>query len=447
MNSMFQKRYLFLTLLCVAGVVCVINSCTKLSPVYSLTKPDTTPDTTNDIRKALSNIPNCSLFMQAFKRAGMADQVSPGSFYTIFAPSDSAMKAEGYTGDVINTLAVDSLKKIVKYHVTLGALSDTTLAAAEISVKQNCLLDSSFYASSTGFKTYIYSLYVKMYGGKLSINGWFVNNGGVPVKAANGYIYSINLVLQPPVQLLWDVIAGKPELSYYRAAINIIDSIYNVKLGWQASGVDDSVLFNQLRFVVNAANTTSPYPALFAPTNTAFINAGFPDIDSIRTKIVNSIKPYATYSTPYGDISYQVPGSGQWIVNGSVGYTTYYLPFDSIMKMHYLLNVDQSGGFGIGGTSFAVLLSYTDFTGCPNINNGIYNYSTTNDQRTTGNNVCLTPYHLQFFPKSGALNIQWNSGGTNNAVVYPDANQMTRSKNFWVMNGVLYECDQLFYTK
>lgn len=456
-----KKNLLLKTTWMIAGMISVMCSCTKVAPVYSLKEPDNSADTTHDIRKALSGISNCTLFMQAFNRSGIATQIDPGTFYTIFAPTDSAMKIAGLTADVINALPVDSLQKIVKYHITYGAVSDTVLENAVVCTRQSCLLDSNFYNINAGYRTYTHALYVKIYGGKLSINGWFVNNGGVPVKASNGYIYNINIVLQPPSQLLWNIIKNRPELSYYFAAINIMDSVYYAK-GFSSASVMplDSAVFNQVKFDGiegswdgNNASPTAVIPTVFAPTNTAFINAGFPDIASIRAQIVGSIKTnvYVPLPPPLYGISFNVPGGGQYVYvdpsgngNTSIQYTTYYLSLDSVFKMHYLFNANPTGGYT--GSSYDNIIAYTDLTGCPNINNGVFNKSVLN----SGNgysNQCITLYTLQFSSSNGVVNIQWNSAGTNNAVIYSDANQLTGNKNFWALNGVIYECDQLFYNK
>ncbi|KAI9452626.1 hypothetical protein F5148DRAFT_1289545 [Russula earlei] len=367
------------------------------------------------------------------------------------------MKAAGFTADVINTLSLDSLKKIVKYHITNGAVSDTALSNASVCIKQNCLLDSVFFNASFGYRRYIHSLYVKKYGGSLSINGWFVNNNsGAPVKASNGYIYTINLVLQPPAQRVWDIVKSRPELNYYVAAINIIDSIYYTKNFYAvALMATDSALFNQVVFDGYSGDgsfNTSPksvIPTVFAPTNTAFINAGFPDIASIRTKIVGSMKTNVSLPSPYTYLTHDVPSASAPIYsigsNGTIiiGYGTYYLPFDSMLKMHYLFPVDQSGG---SGTSFSTLIPYTDLTNNPSINNGVFNISTINTN-IRGANSSITPYQLQFSSLGGLLQIQWNPAGTNNITVNTDANQLTRNTNFWALNGVVYECDRLFYNQ
>jgi uncharacterized surface protein with fasciclin (FAS1) repeats len=455
MYYLYKRRSLLFNVTWIAIIISVMSGCTKVAPIYALQKPDVSPDTANDIRVALNSIPNCTLFTQAFKRAGMPDQVDPGTFYTIFAPSDSAMKVAGLTADVINTLPLDSLQKIVKYHITYGAVSDTALENAVVCTRQSCLLDSNFFNINTGYRRYIHSLYVKIYGGKLSINGWFVNNGGVPVKSSNGYIYTINIVLLPPSQLLWNIIKGRPELSYYFAAINIMDSIYYAK-GFSSSVLMgfDSAVFNQVKFdgITGSwdgmnASPTNVIPTVFAPTNTAFINAGLPDINSVRNLIIGSMVTNVSLNFPeYPWATYSIPGTTYVLSGGSLNSTACYFPLDSIFKMHCLFNADPAGGYGTTGTAYGNLISYTDLTGCPNINNGVFNKSVLNSDNGYSA-TCITPYTLQFSSSGGLVNIQWNSAGSNNAVIYSDANQLSGNRNFWALNGVIYESDQLFYNK
>jgi uncharacterized surface protein with fasciclin (FAS1) repeats len=385
----------------------------------------------------------------------MPDQVDPGTFYTIFAPTDSAMKVAGLTADVINSLPLDSLQKIVKYHITYGAVNDTTLENAVVCTRQSCLLDSNFFNINTGYRRYIHSLYVKIYGGKLSINGWFVNNGGTPVKASNGYIYPINIALHPPSQLLGNIIQNRPELSYYFAALNIMDSIYYAN-NFRSSDLMafDSAVFNQVKFdgIIGSwdgfnASPTNVIPTVFAPTNTAFINAGFPDIASVRNLIIGSMVTNVSLNYPeYPWATYSIPGYTYVLSGNSINSTRCYFPLDSIFKMHCLLNADPAGGYGATGTAYGNFISYTDLTGCPDINNGVFNKSVLNSGAGYSN-TSITRYTLQFSSSNGVLNIQWNSAGSNNAVISSDANQLAGNRNFWALNGVIYECDQLFYNK
>jgi uncharacterized surface protein with fasciclin (FAS1) repeats len=434
-------------------------SCTKVAPLYSLKTPANSPDTTRDIRKMLDSMPGSGLFAQAFNRAGLSGKLDPAGFYTLFVPSDSAMKAAGLTGDVINTLSPDSLSYWLSYHITYGAVSDTTLTNAVVSLQQNCLLESLYYsplgAVTPGYSSYRHSLFVKEYGGILNINGWAVNGGERPVAASNGYIYPIHILLRPPSGTIWDILQSRPELSYYLAAIRIMDSIYVPISQYDQPAYTDSAVFGQLRFdQVDGAQPVSVSPVhatVFAPTNTAFIQAGLPDIDSIRNYIIGSMRTDTLRydpNNPSNNVFNTIPGSGNQILpDGGANAVNNYLPFDSVLKMQYLYNVHQQSMTGQSpDLSFSNSLCYSDLTGSPSINNGVLNVCTLNAPLQKA--AFITPYTLRFSSGAGAqLTIQWNAAGTGNAVIPQDANQLERARNFWALNGVIYESDRLFLSK
>jgi uncharacterized surface protein with fasciclin (FAS1) repeats len=367
-------------------------------------------------------------------------------------------------------MSLDSLRNLLEYHITNGAVSDTTLINAIVSIQQNCLLETTFFGpqgtTNQGYATYRHSLFVKYYGGLLNINGWAVNAGERPVKAANGYLYAVHQVLQPPAQLLSDIVFSRPELSYYAAAINIMDSVYRNLNPYNPvdNAYEDTILFSQLKFETiasgaNASTTRIPPSSratVFAPTNTAFINAGIPDIPALRSLILSEIR-VDTLKYNYGYLLNYIPGSGNILLpNGGVesGAMDYFPIDSSTFKMHYLFNTNlsltptASSGAGTSDLSFTNLLCYSDLTGCPSINNGILNVSVLNVNNSYNATGPITPYTLQFYAGAGGqLIIQWNAAGINNAVIPQDKNQQERNRNFWTMNGVIYESDRLFYSK
>ena len=72
----------------------VLSACTKIAPVSSVAPPHTAYDTTRDVRRMLDSVPGFSLFALAVRTAGVDTLLSPGGFYTLFVPTDSAMKAK-----------------------------------------------------------------------------------------------------------------------------------------------------------------------------------------------------------------------------------------------------------------------------------------------------------------------------------------------------------------
>ena len=424
-----------------------IQSCTRVVNVVPLRVPDNSGDTTHDVRKVLDSVPQFSLFAYACSKAGVTSGLQPNAFYTLFVPSDSAMQAAGLTQSGIDQLSVDSLTKIVQYHITYGALADTVLNNALVSVQQNCLLQTTLLSprgsSTPGYYTYRHSLYVKIYNGQLNVNGWVVDAGETAIPASNGYLYAIDQVLIPPVMKISDIIFTQPEFTCYATAINTIDSIY--KSIYADRDIEDTILFsflnNEEGVIANGAGfpPLARYPTVFAPTNTAFANAGLANEAAVKQWILSTVRVDTIWFDPSDYVLSPVPGQGYYYVNGQLNYGFNFVTIDSIMKAHFLLPTTE-----VGGEAFAAMLCYNDLTECTSINSGILNQSGLYENGIT--QISPVPYSLKYHADgNGVLNIQWNAAGTKNAVVPLDKNQGVQQRSFWTMNGVIYATDQLFY--
>jgi uncharacterized surface protein with fasciclin (FAS1) repeats len=435
-------RKIRILLLAVLGLW-IVQSCTKVVSVAPIRVPDNSEDTTHDVRKILDSIPQFSLFAYACGKAGITSGLQPNTFFTLFVPTDSAMQAAGLSRSGIDQLSVDSLTKIIRYHITYGALADTVLNDALVSVQQNCLLETTLFSPqgsrAQGYSTYRHSLYVKTYNGLLSVNGWVVGAGEAAIPASNGYLYTMNQVLTPPTKRISDIVFNRPEFSFYATAINTIDSIYN-SINLQSNAIEDTLLFA----VVNTEEGTdypgliyqpsASYPAVFAPTNTAFANAGLANEAAVKQWVLSTVRIDTIAYYPQYDYYETNPVPG----NGNNGFN--FVTIDSIMKSHFYLPATI-----YGSQTFTGMMCYNDLTKCPSINSGVLNKSGILPNPYTGT-ASFPPFNPKYHTTAdGVLNIQWNAAGTNNAVIPLDKNQGVRSRSFWTMNGVVYATDQLFY--
>jgi uncharacterized surface protein with fasciclin (FAS1) repeats len=101
---------------------------------------------------------------------------------------------------------------------------------------------------------------------------WFNGRARVlktDIRANNGLIHKINAVLLPPPGNMWESINANPNLTFLAAAIT------------------------RAGLVANFNSTTGLI--LFAPTNAAFIAAGFPDIASINAANPAVLGPILAY--------------------------------------------------------------------------------------------------------------------------------------------------------
>ena len=131
---------------------------------------------------AAANNPDLSTFVGAVDEAGLAAALDLEGPFTVFVPNNAAF--EKIPQNVIDSILADSdlLNSILTYHVVSGQeLAPADLVAAgEVETASGALLQ------------------VTQEGDVITINGGeaTVVCGGIPV--ANGYLYIIDSVLQPP---------------------------------------------------------------------------------------------------------------------------------------------------------------------------------------------------------------------------------------------------------
>jgi len=216
----------------------------------------------------------------AIARAGLANDLNdPKLEYTLFAPTDEAFTAAGLgTQQAINGVPKEQLADILLYHVygskVLAAQVPTTYTELTM------LNMDKAYVIRKGMDVYI--------------NGTPVVAADIPSKS--GVIHAIDRVLMPPAGTIVDIAVSNPDLSYLVAAV-------------QRAGL------------VSALSGAGPI-TVFAPTNQAFIAAGFPTIASIQAASPAALTPILTYHVTSGRIFSSDLVNGQMLTMLSGGTTT-----------------------------------------------------------------------------------------------------------------------------
>ncbi len=176
---------------------------------------------------------------------------------TVFAPNNAAFQASGFADPAaVRALPMATVKAVLQYHV-LGF----NVPASQIVVGKNTAVptlkgDSVFVSKLT------------------ASSGVSVNNARVTkadIRAENGVIHVIDRVLMFPTQNILEVAQGNPDFTYLVAAAT-------------RAAASNPVIVRELTSTRNAYT-------VFAPTNAAFIAAGFPTIASIEAA------PAATLAT------------------------------------------------------------------------------------------------------------------------------------------------------
>jgi len=209
-----------------------------------------------------------SFLMAAVNKAGLVSALSDNTKegLTLFAPSNDAFMAAGVksVADLAN-IPDSTLTKILLYH-TLG----TKVMAAQIPEASN----SEVITLNTQ------PIYVT----RTSDNKVFINGVSVvraDIECTNGVIHNIDRVLLPATGTIVQTAIDNPNLSLLVAAV----------LRASQGSTD----------VASVLSTTGPF-TVFAPTNQAFIDAGFADVNAINAADPNSLTSILTYHVISGRI-------------------------------------------------------------------------------------------------------------------------------------------------
>ncbi|WP_188316184.1 fasciclin domain-containing protein [Chitinophaga agrisoli] len=413
MQTIFKRKY-FTVAGVLVGLMLLWSACLKSSD-SALHISHSAPFENGDIKKALATEPSISLFNKAFTRLQLAALVDSGKGYTVFAPVDSVMKAAGLDEQKINSLPLDSLRRLIAYHVVAGPFDDLALTNNLLSTKGPSFLRDTTFDQHTGFSVYTYPLFIRESAGVLWLNGHPIEKNAPVMSASNGYIYPVKrIVYAPQARSLYDIIATEPDLTLYNAAMQISDSLvwdgFQKRFGAYDQNTRDTFFYAH----PIPPNLAGSWPTIFAPTNKAFNKAGFYTVEDIRS--------YAL-STPTG----VEPGSGVFR----------YPPIDSLITRHVLFNSQLS----FQNSFNTSLVLYGDLLD-KHVDLGPFNIYWGRSTSEIYNGAQIKWPGMQFYTQNGKVYIQW---GSTAVPVTLDGDMAHSVNSFIATNGALYKIDQLFY--
>ena len=233
-------------LLLLAFTAMLATSCQKSNPGYG--KPKT-------IYQTISCDPNFSFLTAAINKAGLVNALNTKgkSDLTLFAPTNAAFIAAGFkTLSDLSAVPDSTLTAILLYHVLGEKVNASDVPLAD-NTAVTTLNGQPLYATRTS-------------SGSVFVNGVSVIKANI--ECTNGVVHAINRVLMPAVGTIVQTAIGNPNLSLLVAAV------------LRASQGTTNV----------AAVLSSAGPfTVFAPTNQAFINAGFADANAINAADPNTL--------------------------------------------------------------------------------------------------------------------------------------------------------------
>ncbi|HSZ35410.1 MAG TPA: fasciclin domain-containing protein [Puia sp.] len=222
----------------------------------------------------ISGDTSLSIYNAAITKANDASLFTSTDSVTVLAPTNDAFRAAGITASTINSMSSSAVDSLLRYHF----------------ISQSADLNAGKYTSFTStLGSPIYG-----YGGTTDSNYF---NGAqatrVTIPGSNATLYRLNSPLGIPYSSAGNYFTADTSLSYYNAALT-------------RTGLDPSA--------------NSGWTTVLAPTNSAFVAAGYPTIASIqnadsaklRTTLMYNMLPGQYFSNNYMGLS-TVPTS----INGA----------------------------------------------------------------------------------------------------------------------------------
>ncbi|HLO79479.1 MAG TPA: fasciclin domain-containing protein [Chitinophagaceae bacterium] len=237
-------------------IAVTISSCDK--------EDDNSPAAPGTITTQVVAGANLSLLESAVVKANLATTLDGAGPFTVFAPTDEAFAASGITASTINTLTAAQLQSILLYH-TLPA----EVFAANVPAGPNAKVTT---ASGD-------SVFVTKNASGVYVNG--INVTQADIDASNGVIHLISRVLLPPAGNIVEVAQANSNFTFLVAAV------------LRASTGTTNV--------AQILSSGGPF-TVFAPTNDAFIAAGFANIAAINAADPNTLASILTYHVVPGRV-------------------------------------------------------------------------------------------------------------------------------------------------
>lgn len=227
--------------------------------VFTSCKDDEAPvNTAKNIVQVASADTSFSILVAAVVKTDLVNALSaPSANLTVFAPVNSAFRAIGYpsaayiNNNVTSPADIAALKNVLLYHVLGSKVPSSAITGTNTGVAT--LKGDSIYATKNT--------------GGVFING--VKVVQADVAASNGVIHVIGSVLMPP--------SGNLLTTAVALGANTTPSGFSLLVA-AVLRADASAAGNPIS---SALSSAGPF-TVFAPTNQAFIDAGFPTTAAIN---------------------------------------------------------------------------------------------------------------------------------------------------------------------
>lgn len=277
-------------------VGCVKNATTK-PPIVNPT-----------VAQTIKSGTNLTLFNAALVRTGLDTVLNnPDSMETVFVLTDQTMAQYGLGASVIDTMNVDTLKKLLAYYIYNGVIEFSNYSASVLTNFSTEISDSDFIFITD------------------SAGGVFVNGISVPttdVRASNGFLDILAQPIYPPAGTLLQIIQADTTLSFFDTAVLLTVSAGNN-------------IYAQL--------TSGNIYTVFVPNNNAFRNAGYTTVDTVNVNTLANFLSYHIVAGRYFTSDMSIALSNTAVINDTVTKATISTLPDSTIKVTSGLSFQVEG--------------------------------------------------------------------------------------------------------
>jgi uncharacterized surface protein with fasciclin (FAS1) repeats len=283
-------------LVLLAATAFIFSSCNdKIEDI-----PVPTPAAGQTLSEIINADPNYSILRTAITRAGLINILgAKGNSMTVFAPDNNAFIASGLSDAVVQVLPVATLTPLMQYHVMATRVPSAGIPATFPNVQLPTLLQLP------GGNPLVR---MNVFPGKNGAN-FFVNNMPIvqpdAITGSNGVMHRIPFILQPPQQVVKQLIAADAGLTLFAALV-------------QRGDVGQPAGLTRLDSVMNfgVANVT-----VFAPNNNSIkglinvLSGGLVPLGAPDATFIGFINTNVPVANARGIVAYHMLGSRAFSVN------------------------------------------------------------------------------------------------------------------------------------
>ena len=236
----------------------------------------------------------CTFFKKALDRGTVYTLLNSEwkrSPHTFLIPSDAAFVEAGFTQNKLENMNPADLDSIVLYHTLSEKIDTANVKSIHGNIRVNTRLESANigFENSYTFQKYIYVHYLGIVHKKVLINGKTVGDYKIS-QTKEGDAIILDHFLKKPEKTLWQAMKADPRLSMFIELIEANDKLYNKifyfnEAPWVVYAMQSGVIGKNLDLSKDPNNSKNLYinrhTSIFAPTNEAFIKAGYSTVEEL----------------------------------------------------------------------------------------------------------------------------------------------------------------------